>query len=227
MHDSFLISSAPYSPLHWTPQTPDFSVVVPSRELLHVARDGSQSCWNVSAMVWMMLWACWGGHHSSSPGQGKEEGCGVPRAELQQWTCWLRTWEMPKEGGELETYPLADILAPLLGICSHMPAEVRFSRQYQFLGISTLIIMDLFGNTGAVSPLWQHVSEAFPGRGGEICAPGAPSFKDLQTSASVARWVLWLPVLGYSRAKHPAENAWRYVKLMDLKEDPAEENLFP
>lgn len=166
MHDSFLISSAPYSPLHWTPQTPDFSVVVPSRELLHVVRDGSQSCWNVSAMVWMMLWACWGGHHSSSPGQGKEEGCGVPRAELQQWTCWLRTWEMPKEGGELETYPLADILAPLLGICSHMPAEVRFSRQYQFLGISTLIIMDLFGNTGAVSPLWQHVSEAFPGRGG-------------------------------------------------------------
>lgn len=129
---------------------------------------------------------------------------------------------MPKEGGELETYPLADILAPLLGMCSHMPAEVRFSRQYQFLGISTLIIMDLFGNIGAVSPLWQHVSEAFPGRG-ENCGP---SFEDLQTSASVARCVLRPPVLGYSRAKHPAENAWRYVKLMDLKEDPAEENLF-
>lgn len=174
----------------------------------------------------MKLWACCGGHHSSSPGQGKEEGCGLPRAELQQWTCWLRTWEMPKEGGELETYPHADMLATLLGMCSHTPAEVRFIKQYQFLGISTVIIMDLFGNTGVVFPLWQHVSEAFPGRR-EICAPGVPSFEDLQTSAAVARWVLSPPVLGYSRAKHPAENAQRYVKLMDLKEDLAEENLFP
>lgn len=45
---------------------------------------------------------------------------------------------------------------------------------------------------------------------------------------SFCSWqVLWAPVLGYYRAKNPAEDAQRYAKLIDMEKDPVEESLFP
>lgn len=86
---------------------------------------------------------------------------------------------MPKGGGELEFFSLANMLAPVLVMCSHAFAEV-----INFLGISSEIITDFFESPGVLCPSWQRGSEAFLGRS-KICAPGAPSFEELQLASAL------------------------------------------